>query len=290
MLRGLINVLKKSPSTELKLINPEFHSILSNEKFTETSVERFMQELKDIQNIDVALKKLLPLHPIKDSVIEELNKDLKSLNSIIVLRDFIKMSDILKDLSIDRLPKTGLELNELISTNKDLKNKVKQFIKLVNKHKIKLSVITLTLTSAGMYLYDAARNMSGCYKYNILPSKEFKLICKVRSCGINTNFDSSINDIFCDDSCISHDCNANCTNKTNELYKYTCVKLQWHDVLSIVTKQFKDNFGNFISHSFKYLIVLVVICCSYFITQDLNLFYKILTIGSTVVISWLCMK
>lgn len=285
MLRGVINVLKNSSSKELKIINPELHSILSKERFTETSVEKFIQELEGAQRIDGALKNLLSSHDISDSVIEELNKDLKNLNSIMVLRDFIKTSDVLKDLNIDRLPETSSELNELITTNKDLNSKVKQFIKIVNKHKIKLSVISLTLTSVGTYLFDAAKNMSGCYKYSILPSKEYKLICKVRRCGFNKELDLSINDIYCNEPCISHDCNTNCTNKTTQSHKYTCVTLQWHDVLSIVTKRFGDGFGSFISQSFKYLMVFIIVFCIYYITKDLELFYRIASIIITTIIT-----
>lgn len=290
MLRALVKFLKSSSSHEIKIINPELYNALVKEKFTKEVMIDIIERIENSKNINIALRVLREKHIISDSVIvnlqEELNR-IKSINSILVLHDFLKHVDILEDLHLSKLPHDSNDLNQLIKENSILRNECKYIIKLLNRHKIKLSALSLSLETFGFYLYDAAKNYGGCYKYELLPpSNEYRLICKVKKC--KHDLDLSINDKFCDELCESS-CKGNdngCSARVltnNKIYlsiQYTCLKLEWYDVLSIIKKKF----CNYISHHYKFFIIAVVAgFLVYLVYSNLNFLYILLLVFIVVI-------
>lgn len=278
MLKAFVRSLKGSPTPELKILSPQLHKILSKGALSEKSVKSFILEIERGEKLDNALRKIITEVNLPQSEIElfemELTKS-KGIASVMVVQDFLNKHDILESLKLEALPKNPDELNILIKSNGNLKNTIQTFITLINKHKIKLSLITLSLATAGNYLFQAANNLSGCYRYQISPSGDYKLLCKVNDCSANSEINSSINKIFCDGPCLSGLCDENCVTRTNDKFKYVCVTLHWNDVLSIITKRFSNTLSNFFMQSLKYVFIILIVFCVYSCSSNLNLFYRV---------------
>lgn len=282
MFKALIKSLRGSSSPELKIYSPNLHDIVSKRVFSEINIRNFIQNIESDKNIGIALKELISNVQFSESEMQLFQSELensKGIASAMVVQDFIKKSEILENLRINSLPTTSDELNELIQSNKKLREKTETFIQLVNKHKIKLSIVTLTSASVGNYLFQAAHNLSGCYRYEITPSQEYRLICKVDECGVKSKKDFSINENFCNEVCLPYiagKCDKiNCLSRSNHNFKYVCVNLHWYDVLSLVSKKLSSSLGNFFINFFKYAFIFLAVFCTYALSTDLNLVYRV---------------
>lgn len=280
MLKAFVKYLKGSTSPELRIYSPNLHKILSKNTINEVNIKNFIKEIENNNNFDIALKKLLLNENLPKNEIKLFQTELensKGIASAMVVHDFLKKSHILENLNLHVLPKNADELNSLIITNEALQNKVKTFIKLVNRHKLKLSVITLTLATVGNYLFQAAHNLSGCYRYKLTPSGEYKLLCKIKNCDENNEYQSSINGIFCNEDCLKGLCTEkNCKQRTDDAFKYICVELHWYDVLSVVTKQLSSSLSNFLVNILKYVVIFLVVFCTFSILNNFHLYYRII--------------
>lgn len=274
MLKALLKSIRGSSSPELKILSPNLEKVLSKKQISESSFKSFIHDLENDAKLDSALSKLLKEDKLPQSELKllqnELNKS-KGISSAMVIHSLLEKSHSLENLKLKSLPKDAEELNKLIMSNKMLKDKTIKFIKLIKKHKIKLSLITLTLATAGNYLFNAAHNLSGCYGYQITPSGEYKLICKVKNCNENNDKESSINGVFCDEVCLSGSCSEKtCIERTSATIKYTCVNLHWYDVLSLATKQLTSSVSNFFTNLIKYIFVFLTVFCTYSFSSSLN--------------------
>jgi hypothetical protein len=284
MFKALVQSLRKS-SPELKALCPNLHKIFSKETFHENNIKSFIQELEIKDNFNEAFTKLIQnskstkeMISISNSELEVLEKEFKYLHNYHVVKNIFKYENTSKFLEIIATqPKDGEHLNQLIQSNKHLKNKIINLIDLLNKHKIKLSLTTLTLGSAGVYLFDAAKNLSGCYKYELTPSGEYKLLCKISDCESKNNSHHSINDKICNEYCLNGDCNFNnCMNKSTTQFKYMCLKIKWHDAINILTNRLSTGLGNFVKQTLKYIAIFIIFFCLYYVTENFNLLYRII--------------
>jgi len=236
-------------------------------------INRIILQLSKSKDFKVTLLKLIPNHTIEKGVLKEIEQSLKTN---IIIESYFGFD--LKELGVRNFPATAEELQLEISQNNVLRSKIKSVIGFINKHK-KLTGGVLTLGVVSSYLFAAAENMSGCYKFQVLPKE--KLLCKVTSCKNDTD---SINDMICiDKKCIS-DCNStNCASLSTAKFKYKCVRFYWYDVLAKLTQELEV--GKYKLY-LKYLLVFIVAILTFNVTQTLDFISRSIITSSASILTY----
>jgi len=238
---------------------------MGNNHPTHHEINKFILELSENKNFKDSLRNLIPNHKLEETVIKELERDYLSMNVMIPIKSYF--GDDLTRFGIRKLASNENELNIEIKNNKILKSTVEKLVGFINKHK-KLTVGALTLGGIAGYLFLMANKMSGCYKYQILPSSERRLLCKLKSCNGDT---LSINDVICQEECVNSliNCSPNtCDLLSGSIYEYRCVTVNWYDALAKLVRELEV--GEFLTY-IKYFLVFIVALLTLNITHNFNL-------------------
>lgn len=286
MFKAFLEAIKNPTENTLKAIQPSLRKALVESKIPAIEVERFLTEISESGDLKQSLSKLLPNTTIENHIIQGLEQDLISINSKFAISKYFKY-DLPAEL--EKISENVTDIQNLINTNTEIKNKVQKFIDYVKKNKLKFSLLSLSVIGAADYLLDSAKNVSGCYKYEILPNNKNHVLCKVKTCESSPN-DFSMNGNFCKDvECLKAldctDCsNLNQTNQNN--ISYHCFNAHWYDIIGITLKHAKSDILKLFWYIIKYLLIFFVALGSYTISSGLSILPKTSIIISSVFLTW----
>jgi len=255
-------------------------AIIGKEQPTHDEINKFILELSNKKDFNKCLRKLIPTHKIKTRTLKELKRDYLSINTNIPIMSYF--GDDLAQFGIHELATNTVELNAQIRNNTILKSKCEKLVGFINKHK-RLTAGTLTLGGIAGYLFAAAEEVSGCYKFQILSSSERRLLCKVKSCNEDT---ASINDVLCEDKCVHNlkNClHSTCNVLSGPLYEFRCVTFKWYDILAKLIR--KIEISDFVLY-IKYFLVFIVALLSFSFTNMVDIIPRCFISASVGVLTY----